>query len=658
MISVEDAKENPWKVARAYSSLYYYAKDFADFQDLLPEPHLRWCEDIACSPILLSKCCGQTLSMEIYPARCPRCGRHIDFLKDGQVERRYKEVQPYTLLVYPRGTYKTSLFIVSKAPWLLLRNPDLRFFEFQFNEDKACKIVRSIQAVLTNEAHEKILAPGLFELPSFIPSSYQREHGYQWSESGLKFDIATRKNRTAKEANVTAMGRGSNWTGDHCDEFDGDDIVTKEDRDSDPVREENCQILREVFPLLDTGARKQSKVQMSGTPYHPMDMYTAIEEQTQKSTEWGRPLWTIRRESCYLDDEVTPRFPDFPPMSAQKLVETELLIGTADFSTQYRLKHVSTQMLLFPPTVLHNYPPETFPEFYVFAIDLSMGKTKRGDPSVILALGAQTSKALVDGAPPYIANVMYSSRAIRTPSQIIVDLREMIDEISQWAPVRAGVVETNAAQALFVDHRDVDMRFRVINEKEEEIGRYFEATGIPVYYRNHTSEEHKQARIRGLERYVRSGYIRFPWDFKTRWTGEYIEFTNFRAVGKNTHDDWEDTLEMALELLYGPHLKEAFNSFAMTGAQMSGDPDRLPTVQELRDRGMSEAWIKTLSEHGQVAGAGVNEGMTIERDGSGSEIIRFNTSDGWAKLRANIGKLPGGPFGGLERHPTTGRPIR
>ena len=88
----------------------------------------------------------------------------------------------------------------------------------------------------------------------------------------------------------------------------------------------------------------EGELVLVGTHWHFDDVYSYIinELNPQLSDE---AKYHIHRDSCYLDDDVTPRFPNI--LSANKLADFKIEKGTISFSCQYLNRPMPTEHQIF-----------------------------------------------------------------------------------------------------------------------------------------------------------------------------------------------------------------------------------------------------------------------------------------------------------------------
>lgn len=219
----------------------------------------------------------------------------------------------------------------------------------------------------------------------------------------------------------------------------------------------------------------------------------------------------------------------------QKLSYYDLMVirvseGEASFNSEIQNDPIDPESCTFQEEWFDFYdddgkmPPDFSEPRFVFvgANDPSLGKNKKSDTSVIIAL----AKDLQTG----YMYVIIADIAKRKPDQIIEDAIENSRRLKRdfKRPYYQFGVETVQFQAYFAE---------IMRQKSAEVGEY-----LPIVEIN--SVQNKDARIQSLQPFVKNGYLKFSKKHKTL----FKQMTEY-PMGKN--DDGPDGLQMAVKLAVG-----------------------------------------------------------------------------------------------------------
>lgn len=168
------------------------------------------------------------------------------------------------LILYPRGTQKSSLGIMDVIQWILL-DPMIRILVLSAADDLAAAIVDEMRGFFTI----KEPVPTLMNL--FFPEHCLKEKDLP--ETG-EFSTPEWTRRGIKRREPTVMSRGLTATisGFHFELFHGDDAV--ETRNS--TNDEQCLGVRKRYGLTRNTLRKFGYTNLLGTRYHEADLYGDI----------------------------------------------------------------------------------------------------------------------------------------------------------------------------------------------------------------------------------------------------------------------------------------------------------------------------------------------------------------------------------------------
>ena len=412
------------------------------------------------------------------------------------------------VLLKPRGTYKSTFYTVSFPIWMHLRNPNLRILIANAIEGNATKFLGEIAShYLRNENLATIYRQqGLAGNPIDPNAAMKKE---------LRLTNCT---KIKKEPNIATVGYGSSAVSQHYDIIIVDDLVDRNDRESETVREDKKRWFGDLASLLEP----DGLMLMVGTRWCFSDVYDyIINDLNPKHTEQDK--YHVEIESCYIrsGDQKIAAFPRI--LSLEKLDELKIDKGLAEFIANYENDPLPeeaqifklSEMSFFDMSELHRRPLA----YYGFC-DPALGKTK-SDYAPIISIGIDEDgiiyvvDALVERTAPNATQEAVLQRALKYPYSIFG-------------------VENNGFQELWVNE---------LIQKSTKQRAYIQIEPV-----NHSTN--KRARIEGLQSLtfsdaLRPAIIRFRRDYETAYPlliDQLLKFPNA------AHDDAPDALEGAVML--------------------------------------------------------------------------------------------------------------
>lgn len=345
--------------------------------------------------------------------------------------------------------------------------------------------------------------------------------------------------------------RGRNWNGVRPDLIVCDDLESKENTNTDALRQELKDWFSQVvIPLGDPGGRRTAYVYMGTTVHHDSLLvhvldrrkdfkkkkYRAILEWPERMDLWeqcediykdpdapdtealdnARKFYEENREE--MDKGARVIWPEVKPLF--DLMRFKWDEGSKAFNTELMNEPIDQESMLFNPEKFTYWdrvePEKEFPrsDFDLFmGIDFAMGK-QRGDFSAIVTL----------------------ARSKRTKTCYVIDawgdrvhpdvfIQVIVDKVMKYQPTRIAA-EAQAAQEFFTHKLKEALRIEG-----------FPASTRVVEVKQRTR---KQLRIESMLPDIESGRIQFH-------TGHRLLLWQFEAYPQ-THDDLPDSCQMAWEI--------------------------------------------------------------------------------------------------------------
>jgi predicted phage terminase large subunit-like protein len=243
-----------------------------------------------------------------------------------------------SLLLYPRGTLKTSIATIGKSIQWILNYPDIRLlFSSAINMQG--------EAVLREtKSHFQFNEYMRFYFPELCPPAAKAA---DWG-SNEQFTVMGRK-RFAKEATVSVCSVGKVIAGMHYEVIFNTDLVDKENVKTPNQISEVINHFRYMRPLLEPHC---GWMYVEGTPYDFSDLYNTIQDE-----EARRPAdehqWRVLVGDCFKPDN-SALWATRLPLS--KLRQLEIELGPYIFNCQYRCKPVPMGTGLASPAQIRFKP--------------------------------------------------------------------------------------------------------------------------------------------------------------------------------------------------------------------------------------------------------------------------------------------------------------
>jgi hypothetical protein len=168
------------------------------------------------------------------------------------------------LILYPRGSLKSSWGIFDVIQWVLL-DPKIRILVLSAADDLASAIVDEIRGFFTIKEAEPTLInlfwPEHCLLEKDLPASGEYSSP-QWTKLQIK----------RREPTIMSRGVTSSVSGFHFEVFHGDDAVETRNAAS----EEQCISVRKKYGITRKVLRTFGYTNLLGTRYHDLDLYGDI----------------------------------------------------------------------------------------------------------------------------------------------------------------------------------------------------------------------------------------------------------------------------------------------------------------------------------------------------------------------------------------------
>lgn len=200
-------------------------------------------------------------------------------------------IYKYKMVLWPRGSFKSTVFDVAYTAWLIAKDPNIRILVASETGKQAKKFVNQAMAIIDSP---------------WFKERFGVHHGKRWKEGGAEFYSALRTDRHKKEPTLIAAGVGEVWTGAHWDVVIMDDVIGKENSRTLLALEAAWDWFGEVLAQLDPGCR----LLMIGTLWHHADIYCKLIDDPEKSKLFEMSIhgWENEDGTLFFPGRLTPTY--------------------------------------------------------------------------------------------------------------------------------------------------------------------------------------------------------------------------------------------------------------------------------------------------------------------------------------------------------------
>lgn len=411
-----------------------------------------------------------------------------------------------SLWLEPRYTYKSTIFTKSYPIWRLLKNPNLRILIVNATAQNA-------EAFLSEIVGHLLRNKRFLDLYNLFYDTYPLDPRAAKTKS---FVLNTRT-RNLSEPSIGTIGALGNLVSAHYDLIIVDDLCNEDDRESPSIREKKKRWFQDLVSVLSP----DGELVIVGTHWHFDDVYSYIINELNPQLP-DDAKYFIHSESCYLDDDVTPRFPNI--LSAKKLAGIRIEKGMLSFACQYLNRPIPTEHQIFKLEAMHKIPKAE--------INLEQS-TAYGfcDPS----LGASDYSAIVTLLKYGNRWAVFHADLSHAPQSKTID---KIIELHSFFHYNSFGIEANAIAKAKSDPGFCNFEL-VLRERQAK-------ENVVVPYKLVWHNTPKLARIRSIESYYTNGQLLFLDTWNQDYPKLIEQLIHFPLA---SHDDGPDALAGVISLL-------------------------------------------------------------------------------------------------------------
>ena len=268
----------------------------------------------------------------------------------------------WKLVLWPRGTYKSSVFDIGYVCCLIAGNPNIRILVCSETGRQARKFVKAAMRIIDSEWFRELFGV---------------HRGKDWTPGSGQFTSALRSEEFlhCKEPTLCAAGVGEVQTGSHWDFVFLDDVVSRENTKTVESLESTWEWVGEILAQLDPGCR----LFIIGTLHHFDDAYCRIQDRPEiaKDFEVSVFAWKDEAGELFFPAALTEAF----------IARQKAFMSPRMFACFYENRPISAEEQIFLPEYFRVIKDEDVPrnvwtylltDFAFVADDMRVAGNSRG----------------------------------------------------------------------------------------------------------------------------------------------------------------------------------------------------------------------------------------------------------------------------------------
>jgi len=412
------------------------------------------------------------------------------------------------LVLWPRGSFKSQVFNVGQAAWLIARNPNIRILVCSETGRQAKKFVKETMRIIASDWFKELFG----------------EHTLsEWKPGSGTFTSSQRTLTSSHSPTIAATGVGEVQTGSHWDVIFYDDICSQENTKTPDSIENLWSWFGETKAQLDPGG----KLFMIGTLHHYSDIYMRImsDPELAKDFEISRHAWSDPLVDPERDQKDTPTTLFFPSRLSRTYVAAQKRsMPGRMFACFYENQPRTGDQQIFLPEYFRTIPDESVPSAvwtYIltdFAFIADEKKKDRADRTVFWVVSLDVNRVA------YVIDCVIGRWKPSDSVRIACDLWNRY----QWANLKGMTVEKTCYNEL------LSSVFEEVRRQTHVMPKFINIGG--------RSQEIKDMRIEAAEPRWRGGDIYFAQSLRDNWRKWKPMFDEMTQWPFSTHDDVPDAI--------------------------------------------------------------------------------------------------------------------
>src|ERR1700719_1041247 len=266
------------------------------------------------------------------------------------------------LLLYPRGTFKSTIDMADAIQWLICF-PNIRVIYMTAEETLANDFVRQVKHYFQIPENTLMTRFQMLYFKHCVPAKRK--------EADDQF-LSPARTEQQPQPSILALSLGMSTAGKHADVGKFDDCVSNKNSGPKATPEQRKVVADEIKsarPLIDLYGYRD----YVGTYWDSADAYVSLEETISDLNVLKAPAWTVKPEARkkttveLTEDDVVLLFPvdrnGVPSLTFKALMD-EFRVDEFIFSCQYQLNPTATKTVKFTEAMIRKLivQPEEFPQ--------------------------------------------------------------------------------------------------------------------------------------------------------------------------------------------------------------------------------------------------------------------------------------------------------
>lgn len=250
----------------------------------------------------------------------------------------------YKMVLWPRGSFKSSVFDIGYCAWLIAKDPNIRILVCSETGKQAQEFVGKCMEIIDSEWYRE---------------RFGIHRGVKWRHGTGSFLSALRTRPEIKEPTLQATGVGEVRTGMHWDFVLMDDVCSQENTKTPDAIEKLWFWFGETKAQLDPGG----KMLVIGTLHHYADIYCRIQKEPaiRKRFDFSVHAWS---DPPSEDPEVNNGEKLFFPgrLTRAYVADQKAILPPRLFACFYLNRPQAAEQQLFKPEYFHVIKDDDIPD--------------------------------------------------------------------------------------------------------------------------------------------------------------------------------------------------------------------------------------------------------------------------------------------------------
>lgn len=423
------------------------------------------------------------------------------------------------LVLWPRGSFKSQVFNVGQAAWLIAQDPNIRILVCSETGKQAIKFVKETMKIVESEWFKELFG--------------DHTQG-EWKPGAGQFTSSLRDRKGVKDPTLCASGVGEVQTGAHWDFIFMDDICSQENTKTPDSIEALWNWFGEIKAQLDPGILAPDgitiwggKLFIIGTLHHYSDIYCRImkDEELSADFEISRFGWS----DPIIDPDKTPDEAPAKLFFPGRLTRTFIAAQKRGmpgrlYACFYENRPTTGEQQLFRPEYFRTIPDENIPNAvwtYIlsdFAFTAEEKKKGKADRTCFWVVSVDCNRVA------YVLDCVIGRWKPSDSVRVACDLWNRY----QWATLKGFTVEKTTYNEL------LSSVFEEVRRQTHIMPKFITIGG--------RSQEIKDMRIEAAEPRWRNGDIYFAQSLRDNWRKWKPMTDEMTEWPFSTYDDVPDAI--------------------------------------------------------------------------------------------------------------------